>query len=1050
MSEEILKALTQLFAIITKQDEGVTEVERKFVVSWFKIRLAQDVVNEYLTLYEDFLKEKVKSASRPKKDRPERPDRPERAPRPDRPDRPKKSKLTSVKDSVRTLAICKKINKTLTQKQKVIVLIELLELVNSDKNFTSQRREIINTVSTVFNISKEEYEVIEKFVLSVKPSELDVEDVLIVADEDPALETADYIHSEALDGSIHFLKIKSVDLYFLIYNGHDEMVLNNRIVNSSSVYLFSHGSNLRPAKGAPVYYSDIVSRFNKDSDQADISFNVKGMGFQFPNGHIGLRNINITEEQGKLLGIMGASGAGKTTLLNVLAGIEKPSSGAVLINGVDIHKNKDDVEGVIGYIAQDDILIEDLTVFENLYYNARLCFKEKSDEEIRKIVHDVLNSLGLEHIRGLKVGNVLNKKISGGQRKRLNIALELIREPAVMFVDEPTSGLSSRDSENVIDLLKELSLKGKLIFVVIHQPSSDIYKMFDKMYIMDTGGYPIFYGNPVEAIIHFKKATNQINAERGQCNECGNVNPEQLFDLVEARVVNEYGRETSKRKVNPQQWADMYNNQFEVVHLPDKEERPPKSLNIPSKLSQWFIFTLRDVKSKISNTQYLLINLLQAPLLAALLAFIVKYNNTENGTEYVFRNNQNLPAYLLMSIVVALFMGLTVSAEEIIKDRKILKREKFLNLSRNSYLMSKMGILFSLSAIQTLMFAFIGNFILEIPGMYLSTWLLLFSVSCFANILGLNISSALNSAVTVYIIIPLLLIPQMVLSGALFNFDKLNDSLAHKTKVPLIADMMVSRWAYEAIAVDMYKHNDYAEYFYGFNKMDSEIEYKESYLKKVEKKLTYCAKLKYKELKEKEKEEYDKAYEILSNELALIVSKQASHKIPFPYKTTEKFAKEKLDFEVAKPIRTYLHDVTKVYSLLRNEISATRNKVVKNLPKLRNGVTETQLRKLHDNEALDEVVRRSTQKSDSYIVEENGYLVRNYEPIFQDASGEGMFSYRAHFFAPNKKMFHTTFETFWFNVCIIWLFTFVLYISLYFDLLRLLLESFSKIRMKKD
>ena len=164
-------------------------------------------------------------------------------------------------------------------------------------------------------------------------------------------------------------------------------------------------------------------------------------------------------------------------------------------------------------------------------------------------VINVLTSLGLDRIKDLKVGNVLNKKISGGQRKRLNIALELIREPAVMFVDEPTSGLSSRDSENVIDLLKELSLKGKLIFVVIHQPSSDIYKMFDKMFLMDTGGYPVFYGNPVEALVYFKRASGQVDSENGQCNTCGNVNPEQLFNIIEARIVDEYGDFTNKRKV---------------------------------------------------------------------------------------------------------------------------------------------------------------------------------------------------------------------------------------------------------------------------------------------------------------------------------------------------------------------------------------------------------------------------------------------------------------------------------------------------------------------
>jgi ABC-type multidrug transport system ATPase subunit len=131
----------------------------------------------------------------------------------------------------------------------------------------------------------------------------------------------------------------------------------------------------------------------------------------------------------------------------------------------------------------------------------------------------------------------MNKKISGGQRKRLNCGLELIREPSVLFVDEPTSGLSSRDSENIMDLLKELALKGKLIFVVIHQPSSEIFKMFDKLMITDTGGYPIYHGNPLDAIVYFKTAVQAINQSESECTRCGNVNPEQIFNIIEGEGV---------------------------------------------------------------------------------------------------------------------------------------------------------------------------------------------------------------------------------------------------------------------------------------------------------------------------------------------------------------------------------------------------------------------------------------------------------------------------------------------------------------------------------
>ena len=128
----------------------------------------------------------------------------------------------------------------------------------------------------------------------------------------------------------------------------------------------------------------------------------------------------------------------------------------------------------------------------------------------------------------------------------------------MLFVDEPTSGLSSRDSENVMDLLRELALKGKLVFVVIHQPSSEIYKMFDRIIFLDLGGYMIYHGNPVEAVMYFKRMDEQINAEIGECPTCGNVYPELIFNIIEASVVDEFGNYTGARKVPPERWEELY------------------------------------------------------------------------------------------------------------------------------------------------------------------------------------------------------------------------------------------------------------------------------------------------------------------------------------------------------------------------------------------------------------------------------------------------------------------------------------------------------------
>lgn len=1039
MSEEILKALTQLFAIITKQDGGVTEKERQFVIGFFQQELDQDTVKEYLELYDKF------SGWNEKDDEDEESGEVEV--------KKKKSKLTSVRDSVKTLGLCKKINKTLQQKQKVVVLIKILELVGSDKKFTPQRMEIIDTISTVFNIDKEEYKLIESFVVTENPQELQYEDLLLATQRE-AKDSAEvsengnsltrYFQTD-INGVIMFMRVKSVDMYFVRYLGNEEVVLNGFIIKQGRIYLFSHGSTVKTPAGAALYYSDMISLFNEDLDTAKISFNATIDEFRFPNGAVGLQDIKISEGPGRLIGIMGASGAGKTTLLNVLAGIEQPSKGKILINGIDIHAEKDKIHGVIGYVYQDDLLIEELTVYENLYYNAKLCFANYSEEQLHERVMDVLESLGLDHRKDLKVGNVLDKTISGGQRKRLNIALELIREPAVLFVDEPTSGLSSRDSENVIDLLKELSLKGKLIFVVIHQPSSDIYKMFDKMYILDTGGYPVFYGNPVQAVTYFKTITNQVDRERGQCETCGNVNPEQIFNIIEARVVDEYGQLTNKRKINPLQWHGHFKERFQVEKIEDVKDEPPQALNIPNKLRQMLIFGKRDMLSKISNKQYLLINLLEAPLLALILAFIIRYRSSPDGQEYIFRFNENVPAFLLMSIIVALFMGLTVSAEEIIRDRKILKREAFLNLSWNSYLISKIGILFLLSAIQTLTFVLIGNLILEIQDMTFAFWFVLFTTSCFANILGLNISSAFNSAVTVYVMIPLLLIPQMILSGLLFSFDKLNNIISTKGKVPIVADFMASRWAYEAMAVYQFKNNAYQKPYYNLSKTEAQADYKAAYLiEELKEKKEFVSENIDKKDSAEIKAELITNLKILRDELKSEPYKEGLEGIDIEKDLTVEGYTDQID----EALGGYLTAAKKYYQEVYNKAVMQREQMVvffENNEEYKYDLNEYKNR--YFNESLADLV--TNVNTSDRILEYQGELIQQINPVYNDPNNpDHLLDYRTHFFAPTKTFLGMQMDTYWFNILIVWLMSLLFYITLYYELLKKFIESFGKINIK--
>jgi len=609
-------------------------------------------------------------------------------------------------------------------------------------------------------------------------------------------------------------RIDEVDALF-VTTLNPGLTLDSIPLIPQTVRLLPPGVIIRDPYGVRIYFSELAALFAHSQAQGtELAFEGRRVDFRYPGSEAGLYDFSFRQAGGRLVGVIGGSGAGKSTLLGILNGQQKPNSGQVLINGVDLHKEPQRLEGVIGYVPQDDLLFDDLTVFENLYYSARLCLANLSPEELNQRVEAMLAELNQLEIRDLKVGSPLDKTISGGQRKRLNIALELIREPSILFVDEPTSGLSSADSDNVMTLLKSQAAKGKLVITVIHQPSSRIFKMFDDLWILDRGGRPIYDGNPLDALVYFRRAVNKAGEEEYACPHCGNVNPEQLFEIIEEKMVGDDGLYTKERRMSPQQWHQRYleNRRFDQASRDQiTQGQAERRLWRPGPWGQLGVFFMRNLKSRLANHWYMAINLLEPPLLAVLAALLCRGSY---GGEYVFGHNQNLGIYFFISVIVALFLGLSVSAEEINRDLKILQRERFLALSWSSYVAAKALYLALVSALQMAVYTIIANTILDIPDLYLFTWLVLFSASMVSCVLGLNVSASLKSAVTIYILIPLLLVPQIMLGGAVVPYAELKAKDAGNRYTPLVADLMPSRWAYEALAVHQFISNDYESLFF--------------------------------------------------------------------------------------------------------------------------------------------------------------------------------------------------------------------------------------------
>ncbi|MGZ3921996.1 MAG: ABC transporter permease, partial [Bacteroidia bacterium] len=340
--------------------------------------------------------------------------------------------------------------------------------------------------------------------------------------------------------------------------------------------------------------------------------------------------------------------------------------------------------------------------------------------------------------------------------------------------------------------------------------------------------------------------------------------------------------------------------------------------------------------------------------------------------------------------------------------------------------------------IQTLSFIIVGNLVLGIKGMYFDYWLVLFTTSCFANILGLNISSAFNSAVTIYILIPFLIIPQLLLAGVVVKFDKLNPTLAAQGSVPLSGEVMASRWAFEALAVNQFKENKYEKNFYKYDKSVSVAQYKKDYwMPKLESKVTKIEN----ELKEgKTLNDAKQDIDLLHYE----IKKETEYNKKVKCDVLDQITVQGYNPAVAAVIKSYLGKVKDHYINVQNTAYKKKDEVTSSMQKTPEQKADfIKLVENYNNENLNNLVKNAGELN--RCIEKDGKLIQQIDPVFQDPVDSKLG--RAHFFAPRKNFLGVYFSTFWFNLCVIWSMSIVLIVTLYFDVFKRVLDAFGNISL---
>ncbi len=824
-------------------------------------------------------------------------------------------------------------------------------------------------------------------------------------------------------GRVAALRLPAENLILISPVGGESMRLEGQPVGHGECHLMRPGHALRDAWGNELHYASVAAAFEEKAMEGPaITFRGRHLAFRFPGSENGLHDFSFSEQSGRMIAILGGSGAGKSTLLNILNGSLAPDSGELLLNGRNVHTEPEAVEGVIGFVPQDDLLFEDLTVFENLYYAACLCMAHLPHEERVRRVQALLADLGQSETAHFQVGSPLKKTISGGQRKRLNIALELIREPPVLFVDEPTSGLSSADSDLVMSLLKNQAARGKLIFVVIHQPSSKIFRSFDGLWVLDQGGWPVFTGTPLESLGYFRSRGDLPGADEAICPGCGGVNPEQLLEIIEDKLLDPVGLPTRERRIAPEKWNQLFRD-YDAQRqrsgpAADADHAPEKSLHRPGLLGQLRVFFARDVRARLSSRTYRAITLLEPPLLGLLLGLV---SRGAFGGDYVFHDNNNLHVFFFMSVMVSLFLGLTVSAQEICRDGKILRREQFLHLSWWSYINSKSVYLALVSALQMLLYLAVAQPLIEVPGLFLKTWAVLFSGAFCSCLLGLNLSASFRSAVTIYILIPLLLIPQMLLSGVVISYDDLLAPHARRREVPAYANLLPSRWAYEALVVEQFCHNAYTRHVLEADARLRRAEYElDYYLPEL---LGLAQSIPVLREQGASVERIAQNLEILRQEWARL---DARFGLSAGGRTTD-FTPAKYQDDMAREVVRGLGEARNVVFGQRREAAAEKKAIEARLEQTLGREELAALKKRHTNRSIEEQVLK-WRELEPVGVARDGLFARTL-PIYQTPESRLGGS---HFLARHKRVGDHLVPTYSFNLLAIHALTFILYLILCF------------------
>ncbi len=708
-------------------------------------------------------------------------------------------KKTSL-NSVRIISICEELKSKLSMSERIQVLFFLLELAKASNN-SRQSTEFILLISEMFGVSSDIFAKL-KYLMNSNDN-TDFTPLVYEKEVVAVMFCTDY--------GIIFIKP-------LVEGVRQDGIPAGRY----SVFMMFKESVLAYGDIKKFFYPELISLIENKDNVSRFKLIISELELNKRKKTL-LHKFSLTLQSGEFVGIIGKSGSGKTSLLRCLSGNERNYKGSILFR-------REAEPGLLqkSYVPQYDNFIPLFTIEEHL--RQRCNFLQIPVAEQDEIIDKTLHLTDLNGDRNKRVCKTDNSpfEVSGGQQKRLSIAMELPAEPDVLILDEPTSGLSSEDSYKIISLLKKISASNKIVVASVHQPDFDIFLMFDKILVIDEGGYPVYFGTPVKAVDYFREKTGKIN--KNSLVET-RYNPSVLLKLIDEKKYNDKGRELLERVVSPQDYYNWF-----------RESNPPLSADsgtaktaerkqngVLSFLNQFKLSIKVDLKIKYRIFLQLLVPLLTG----SVFSFLARYSDSES---YSYYYNPNVPVWILIILTTAIFIGMVSSGHEYIQLRGFRNNEN--KIVDKSYSFTAMLVVryLLLSVIQSLLLVLPSVYIIENSFHFVSLFLICFLLLYWGSLTGLLLSRFLKENSFVYLVIPLIIIPQLVFSGALIKFDNFNKLSGDNNEIPRVADFVPMRWASEAVITDFYCDNPYYSNLYRNRQLlYNYVYYRDYFLPEVEK-----------------------------------------------------------------------------------------------------------------------------------------------------------------------------------------------------------------------